>query len=188
MEWGGGHRRAAFPPEPLDQRAQIRGDLLHGDASRCSPRLRPPQTAEAEIWAAAKPRFFFSFLAPRSCHMCCAELDSPLIRRALWPPCLMERKLLPQKINLSHLDDNTFPQVMMLRRSEEADRVNCTFPAQPGSPLVEEKKKSLSRHMLDSVFATIFLIDSLGDKCKVSARHAAKRVYFPPRTLSFFSV
>lgn len=42
--------------------------------------------------------------------------------------------------------------------------------------------------MLDSVFATIFLIDSLGDKCKVSARHAAKRVYFTPRTLSFFSV
>lgn len=78
----------------------------------------------------------------------------------------------------------------MLRRSEEADRVNCTFPTQPGSLLAEEKnqKKRLSRHVHDSVFATIFLIDSLGDKCKVSARHAAKRVYFTPRTPSFFSV
>lgn len=89
----------------------------------------------------------------------------------------MEQKPPPQKINLSHLDDNTFPQVMMLRRYEEADRVNCTFPAQPGSLFVEEKKR-LSRHMLDSIFATIFIIDSLGDKCNVSTRHAAKRVHF----------
>lgn len=45
----------------------------------------------------------------------------------------MEQKLLPQKINLSYLDDNTFPQVMMLRSYENADRVNRTFPSQLGS-------------------------------------------------------
>lgn len=76
--------------------------------------------------------------------MCCVELDSLLIRSALWPPSLMEQKPLPQKINLSHLDDNTFPQVMMLRRYEEADRVNCTFPAQPGSLFVEQKSACLA--------------------------------------------
>lgn len=88
--------------------------------------------------------FFLSVFASRPCHMCCVELDSLLIQRALWPPSLMEQKPLPQKINLSHLDDNTFPQVMRLRCYEEADRVNCTFPAQPGSLFVEEKSGCLA--------------------------------------------
>lgn len=142
-EWG--HRRVAFPLEPLDQRAQIRGNLLRGDTSRCSLRLRPPQTARQRFGRRPNSFFFFrSVFASCSRHMCCAELDSLLIQRALWPPSLMEQKPLPQKINLSHLDDNTFPQVMMLRRYEEADRVNCTFPAQPGSLFAEEKSACLA--------------------------------------------
>lgn len=55
-----------------------------------------------------------------------------------------------RRINLSHLDDNTFPQVIMLHHFEKADRVNCTFVSQPGSLSLWNR---LSHHIPDSEFA-----------------------------------
>lgn len=69
--------------------------------------------------------------APRSRHMRRARLPTdPSSFIASLPD---GTNAASQKINLSHLDDNTFPQVIMLHHFEKADRVNCTFLAQPGS-------------------------------------------------------
>jgi len=148
----GGHRRAALPNGDLDQHVQIRGNLFHNIVASCFPRLGPHRRQKERFgrW----PSLFWR--APRSHHMCRARLPTdPSSFIASLPD---GTNATSQKINLSHLDDNTFPQVIMLHHFEKADRVNCTFPAQPGSLLLW---KCLSHHMPNSEFGTICLIDSL---------------------------
>lgn len=104
----------------------------------CSTILRPPASQgcaphrrqEAQIWAVAKP----FRRAPHSRHMCRARLPADPSSFIASPPD--GTNAAAQKINLSHLDDNTLPQVIMLHHFEKGRQGQLYISISTGETLL----------------------------------------------------
>lgn len=120
-----GQRRPQSPPEQQTSRLRLEeicSTILLPPAFQCWP----AQKVEAEFWAVAKA-FRVSSFPP---HVLSPTPHCYFLRFIASLPDGTNAKF--QKINLSHLDDNTFPQVTMLHHFENQAGSVVRFSARGG--------------------------------------------------------